>query len=62
MTDSIEQQIWCRLTLVFKRRKAFEHWLNTYNILLDGECPHDLMKTEEGQIRVLAVLKEMVGA
>lgn len=49
------------LNKVMPRKPVREHWLKTYNILLNGECPEELMKTEEGQLQVLEVLKIMAG-
>lgn len=46
---------------VLPRKPAREHWLKTYNILLDGKCPEELRETEEGQFKVLEVLKCMAG-
>lgn len=36
-------------------------WLKTYNLLLDGKCPEELRETEDGQLKVLEVLKGMAG-
>lgn len=60
-TISNELVVWNHLTKIFKRRNAIEHWMSTYNILLDGECPEDLMKTEAGQLKVIALLRDMEG-
>lgn len=49
------------LNKILPRKLAREHWLKTYNILLDGKCPEELRETEEGQQKVLEVLKVMAG-
>lgn len=49
------------LSKVLPRKPAREHWLKTYNILLDGKCPEELMETEEGKVKVIEVLKCMAG-
>lgn len=49
------------LNKVLPRKPARDSWLKTYNLLLDGKCPEDLRDTEEGQRKVLEVLKGMAG-
>lgn len=49
------------LNKVMPRKPVREHWLKTYNLLLDGKCPEELLETEDGQLKVLEVLKRMAG-
>lgn len=49
------------LNRVMPRKPVREHWLKTHNLLLDGKCPDELRSTEEGQRKVLEVLKDMSG-
>lgn len=49
------------LNKVFPRKPLRENWLKTYNLLLDGKCPEELRETEDGQLKILDVLKNMAG-
>lgn len=60
-TDIATNYYLMMLHKVLPRRPAREHWLKTYNILLDGKCPEELLDTKEGLQKVTEVLKEMAG-
>lgn len=56
MTQSLIES---KLRRIFKNKTQRSNWLKTYNLLLDGDCPEDLMVTEEGLKKVVSLLCEM---
>lgn len=54
------QEIQDILYILFRKPKR-EIWLQTHNLLLGGERPEELLKTEEGRELVLKELRLMVG-